>query len=547
MLASPPGLSSDGVVTIFVSKITTTKLRNVEMMYGDKNDVYCILQFGDKWNAQTTTIWEGGSDVSWTYTEAADMQMKWKATMSDLNNGMLNVTAMDANKMTAGKLIGLGGSKILVPASVNSMKGGGSTDMTVEVPLFEKAGGKAAGMVIVTMTLQAILPSPLSLSNVSDTNLSTTVLSSLPTSTSTIQPTSSTVILSNNQNTSGVAIPTKSPFSNGILHIKRIKCIDLKNVEMMGKNDPYVTLDFGTESFKTEVKEDSGAVVLFEYLDIKFNVQEDLIKFENIVIKVFDKNTVRSDTLIGSSLLSIKNILDKFDVELDLSVDIFDEKGKKSGHVILYFELRQITNPDLSNGNEESGTDVIVPLNFETIILQIIRIKTFDLKHSESIISNKVKKPYIKIALGNMLLETKVIDYMGNSSPVFDNLDLPLEITKSTLNSTKSEILIKNDIKPNIENVKDDKIDDLNKSILKIDLYDSTIGYDPLVGSGKINIKNICVKDFDLLINNHNDNNNKSDQKNKNKILRVSPTCFPIISTLFKLCAVIHLIFNIPP
>ena len=162
MLASPPGLSSDGVVTIFVSKITTTKLRNVEMMYGDKNDVYCILQFGEKWNAQTTTIWEGGSDVSWTYTEAADMQMKWKATMSDLNNGMLNVTAMDANKMTAGKLIGLGGSKILVPASVSAMKGGGSTDMTVEVPLFEKAGGKAAGMVIVTMTLQAILPSPLS-------------------------------------------------------------------------------------------------------------------------------------------------------------------------------------------------------------------------------------------------------------------------------------------------------------------------------------------------------------------------------------------------
>ena len=63
----------------------------------------------------------------------------------------------------------------------------------------------------------------------------------------------------------------------------------------------------------------------------------------------------------------------------------------------------------------------------------------------------------------------------------------------------------------------------MNKSILKIDLYDSTIGYDPLVGSGKINIKNICLKDFDLLINNHNDNNNKSDQnENKKKDSRAS-------------------------
>ena len=346
--ASSAGGAADGDVSIFVTKISTTKLRNVEMMYGDKNDVYCLLKFGDKWNVQTTTMWEGGSDVSWTYSEATDANMKWKTTMSDLASGVLSVTAMDANKMTAAKLIGLGDSKVVVPASFNKMGSGSSTELTVDVPLYEKAGGKTAGSVSVLLQIvmtpqaqaqaQAQAQPPVVQKASEPVSVSTPVPVAVPVAAQIVPSSSSSssapaTAASLVQTGVTVEKPTPISFSNGTLHIKRIKCSDLKSVEMMGKNDPYVTLDFGTESFRTEAIEDAGSEALFDFLDIRFQVQEDLIKFENITIKVFDRNSLRSDVLIGSSALSIKNTMKRLGEDTDLSFDIHDEKGKKSGKI----------------------------------------------------------------------------------------------------------------------------------------------------------------------------------------------------------------------
>ena len=46
-MSSVAGVMSDGGLEIFVRKIATKKLKNVEMMFGDKNDVFVLLKFGD--------------------------------------------------------------------------------------------------------------------------------------------------------------------------------------------------------------------------------------------------------------------------------------------------------------------------------------------------------------------------------------------------------------------------------------------------------------------------------------------------------------------
>jgi hypothetical protein len=141
---------------VFVSKIVTTKMKSVEMMYGDKNDAFLMLKFADKWTAQTETQWEGGSDVTWEYNETTDVAMKWKATTSELQAGLLSVTAMDANKMTASKLIGEGQQQLKIVSSLRERK---NTEIIVDVPLMDKKG-KTAGSVTVYMQLLRLSAAP---------------------------------------------------------------------------------------------------------------------------------------------------------------------------------------------------------------------------------------------------------------------------------------------------------------------------------------------------------------------------------------------------
>jgi C2 domain len=487
---------SDWDVTCFVSKITTAKLKNVEMMYGDKNDVFVLLKFGDKWSARTTTIWEGGSDVSWSYNESVDSSMKWTTSVSSLTSVMLDVSAMDDNKMTAAKLIGSGQQGIVLPASFRTSGvgagAGAGVEVVVEVPLLDKVGGKPSGSVSVTLMVTAVPSSSSSPPLASGTASAAGAPSihpstiSAPSSSSSAPP----VALKRAESPTGAADsnPAVQAFSSGVLLIKRIKCSELKNVEMLGKNDPYVTLDFGTQNFKTEPLENVGSEALFDYLDIKFDVDEGVLKYENMTVKVFDKNSARNDVIIGSSSFSLKNFLTKLDKEIDIPVYIEDEKGKRTGHITLYGQLIPQRNTGISS--ESKFEEVQVPNNFEPILLRVVRIKLFELKYVGAILSNKVSKPYAKLSLGTKQQETKPIDALGNISPVLDHLDMSFEVDSMMLTETVSD-----------KGSKDMKtIVDL--SILIVDIFDSVVGFDPLICTGSVSIKNATLKDFGSIITN---------------------------------------------
>jgi hypothetical protein len=317
-------------VGIFISKITTTKLKNIEMMFGDKNDVYLLLKFGSKWEARTSTKWGGGSDVSWSYKiNSTDVNMRWDAVMSDIQSSALTVAAMDENRKNADKIIGEGQQKIVLPISfIKNQAVGESLEMTVDIPLSDKASSKSTGFISFTLKVKHLPFSD----------------SSAPTKPSIEQLMMKDESLSDmKDNKNEKKNPTKEiappAFTVGTLSIKKIQCSGLNNVEMLGKNDPYVVFDYGAESYKTETQEGAGAECLFEYLDIKFAVEEDLIKFEEIRIQVCERTALRDDVLIGSSSLSLKNLLKRINEDVDIAFDISDKKSRVVGHVVLYVQL----------------------------------------------------------------------------------------------------------------------------------------------------------------------------------------------------------------
>lgn len=92
-------------------------------------------------------------------------------------------------------------------------------------------------------------------------------------------------------------------FTRGVLSIKKIVCKDLPNVEMlMGKDDPFVVVEFNNTEFKTEVLEEEGSNPIFDFLDMKFDVESDDLDFQEMKIQVFDANKQRSHTSIGNEL-----------------------------------------------------------------------------------------------------------------------------------------------------------------------------------------------------------------------------------------------------
>jgi C2 domain len=563
--------SHDGsmkMMTVFVSKISTTKLRNVEMMYGDKNDVFLLMKFGDKWNARTATLWEGGSDVSWSYSEYVDANMKWTGTVSDIMSGSLSITAMDDNKMTSSKLIGVGEQHIMLHGGL--LQDGpvmNNTVVLVEVPLFEKIGGKAAGTVSVTLLIKfaPVTAAATEAAAAAATTAAPSVIVAAAAAAAAVravtepaavavtsavvsapaptgQTNANTDIVSNKSNTAAASVTASPslipqekdlPFLTGILHLKSIKCYGLKNVETMGKNDPYIVLNFGAQNFTTSVSENAGQEAVFEYLDFKFNMSEESLKFENMTVSVFDKNSIRSDVLIGSNTVSLKNILSRQNQVTEISLEILDERGKISGKMVLFLKLI----PNINNIiiEENIGIEVQVPLNYETVILRIIRIKIFDLN---TVLTDKVKKPYTKISFnGNHFNTVPVpVSSTGSTYTVFDHLDFAFEVTKEVMQgdmqNTNNDVKIYSNIGNNNEmksendtineekkceskseknreievknksKKEEDKKNESDSSILSIELFNTVLGFDTVIASGSISVKNTCTQNFATFVEN---------------------------------------------
>jgi hypothetical protein len=138
---------------------------------------------------------------------------------------------------------------------------------------------------------------------------------------------------------------------NGNIRVKDISVWDLKNKgtfhvvfhisddcitpELVGKQDPYVSLAMGPEwSHNTEVHEGAGDKSSWSP-DLTIPVTSSFVKANALKLKVKDKNDVSSDKLIGKASVDGRSLMSRPSVWVDVGGDLLDTEGAVTGHFVL--------------------------------------------------------------------------------------------------------------------------------------------------------------------------------------------------------------------
>jgi creatine kinase len=112
--------------------------------------------------------------------------------------------------------------------------------------------------------------------------------------------------------------------------------------ELVGKQDPYVSLAMGPEwSHNTEVHEGAGDKSSWSP-DLTIPVTSSFVKANALKLKVKDKNDVSSDKLIGKASVDGRSLMSRPSVWVDVGGDLLDTEGAVTGH----FALKVIYRPD---------------------------------------------------------------------------------------------------------------------------------------------------------------------------------------------------------
>lgn len=123
------------------------------------------------------------------------------------------------------------------------------------------------------------------------------------------------------------------------VRITKIECMDLKNVEFLGKNDVYVKLQLDGEYQQTATAEDAGSNASFTDLDLSFTVSPaSLLPEKEILMQVFDENKLRAHVLIGEATVSLQSLSSSATPTSQnptiLTLNIFDSTRKKQTGVV---------------------------------------------------------------------------------------------------------------------------------------------------------------------------------------------------------------------
>ena len=213
-------------------------------------------------------------------------------------------------------------------------------------------------------------------------------------------------------------------FKNGRLLVKRMACRDLKNVEYMGQNDPYVVLKLGPESRQTEPTEEGGSAVTFDLLDIAIDVQRDVIEFDQLKVRVMDKNSSRSHVQIGECTLNLMPLLHRVNEVVEFRSDLSDGKGI-SGSIILFLQLMDAASLPVDNEIDIVAVDP----NFKEGILEINTVRAFELKNTQALINSTVTYPYLKFKFSNWSVRSSYLNSAVQKVPIFENLGFSTDVT----------------------------------------------------------------------------------------------------------------------
>jgi Ca2+-dependent lipid-binding protein len=104
----------------------------------------------------------------------------------------------------------------------------------------------------------------------------------------------------------GGASPTRSENLSGLLCIHLDNCANLKNVDMMGKSDPYVTFRLGSNKVKSDVVDNN----LNPKYNADFQMEFANAQLDVLHVEVYDHDTLKigKSTLLGNISISLEEV-----------------------------------------------------------------------------------------------------------------------------------------------------------------------------------------------------------------------------------------------
>eukprot|EP01038_Epipyxis_sp_PR26KG_P008884 gene8884-11983_t len=223
---------------------------------------------------------------------------------------------------------------------------------------------------------------------------------------------------------------------NCILVITSIKATKLANVELIGQSDPFIELLYPSINWrkKTTALQDNGSKdLLWSNLNFQLFVSSHDLLANGLQLNVWDENKIRDHVMIGfdKHVSCLQWLLNK-DKELTNHVEIKTKDGKSAGKLAVTGMV--VEQPvDL--------TAKKLPESFKKGVLKVLRIITYELLNVEwSIIGGK-PDPYLKIKLGETVLQTPMLSNSGANN-VFEGLDIEFPVTLDILNSNSMPLLL---------------------------------------------------------------------------------------------------------
>jgi Ca2+-dependent lipid-binding protein len=325
-----------------VIQICTFDLKNLEML-GGKQDPYCKVMAGNFFNEKTFEKEDGGSDVVWYYL---DMSIPVTADFLTSDENVLEFEAWESN-LISDDMIGKGEVSLRRVVNIGE-------EVELSVPLRDRH----------------------------DESVSTGRLS----------------VLVRLEHPPPKEVAIAPDFQEGTMSVRRIVAHGLKNKEWFGKADPFVSLCLDSWEGKTNSLTNQGSNVMWDFLDMKMVVSLDMLtakdkKKHTILATVMDKNSVLKDSLIGTGEVNITKAFTTLGVEVELSVELLDEKQKPSGRLVLYALV--------TDGIEPDESDLTVCPEFEFGTLSIGKIRSFDLKNTEIF---GLQDPFVELQVGGWVV-----------------------------------------------------------------------------------------------------------------------------------------------
>jgi hypothetical protein len=393
-------------VIIRIKKIEASELKNVEIM--GKNDPFVNLQFGELWKYTTPHQEDAGAAATWEADSTTQPKMEFQVTINDVKSIPIACEVYDHNSIRSHALIGIG--SVSISSLVSPLKYGQSTVLAMD--LQDTKGKKTGVLKLILEVIELPTKAQQQINDSKDVVKDKTkdaTKDKIDDKKVEVAPTSAISNAEEKGNakseiTNAPEIKKLNPHS--LIRVVKIEASELKNVEMMGKNDPFVNLQFGDLwKYTTPHQEDVGAAATWETTPairpaMEFQVSPDDIQSIEMCAEVYDHNTMLAHGFIGSGSVHINELASnvQYGKTKVFSMDLFDNKKKKSGVLKLTLELVEIQSKaeTSKNSNDATAKD---EFKFERARVRLKEINATELMDVEFMGKND---PYVVFEYGKL-------------------------------------------------------------------------------------------------------------------------------------------------